>query len=219
MSREPDGSGPTDRLPGETELSRLHRDEAEPPVELDQRILAASRRAVGAGPQRHRPSRARWTASLAVAAVLVLAVTLVSLMPREQLGPVPEPSPPERQGSTAPSLDEATDPPAARSLYRAEEPLPATAPVETLDQDRAAKTEGEQRERGQILESDSIERSARPAASGATTLDPEPWRRRIEALLELGDYAQAGRELAAFRARYPDYPPGELERRLQELTE
>lgn len=49
-----------------------------PPAALDAAILAASRRAVGAGPQRAGASRARrWALPVSIAAVVVLSVSLV----------------------------------------------------------------------------------------------------------------------------------------------
>ena len=51
-------------------------------------------------------------------------------------------------------------------------------------------------------------------ASPNGQVDPARWQRRIWALIELGDYAQAQRELKAFRETYPDYPADDLERRL-----
>ncbi len=52
--------------------------EAQPPEALDAAILAASRRAVGAGPQRAGASRLRrWALPVSIAAVVVLSLSLV----------------------------------------------------------------------------------------------------------------------------------------------
>jgi hypothetical protein len=63
--------------PRDDELSRVYRATrtAEPPGHVDDAILAASRRAVGSGPQRRSFVR-RWAPSLALAASLVIAVAL-----------------------------------------------------------------------------------------------------------------------------------------------
>lgn len=227
----PDTSKPPDRLAGEAELSRVYRDGAEPSAELDESILAASRRAVGAGPQRHGKSVRRWTPALGVAAVLVLAVTLVSLMPREQLAPRPEAAAParlkgaepapmetERRERSAPS--EAVQVPETRRPRGGEEALPATAPIQALDAEpnEALAPAPDLSAPRQDAESGSLEYRLGPSLSSGA-IDPEVWRRRIAALVELGDYSRAARELAAFRERYPDYPRGELERRLEGLDE
>lgn len=59
--------------------------EEPPPQALDAAILAASRRAVGAGPRRAGASRVRrWTLPVSVAAVVVLTVSLVVRMQLER---------------------------------------------------------------------------------------------------------------------------------------
>lgn len=60
---------------------RATRDE-EPPAHLDDAIRAAARRAVDAGPRRPQSWQARWRVPLALAATVVLSVT-VTLMVRE----------------------------------------------------------------------------------------------------------------------------------------
>lgn len=67
-----------DFLQRRSSLSKAYRDASgeRPPAALDEAILAASRRAVGAGPRRLGWTR-RWGAPLAAAAVLVLAVAVV----------------------------------------------------------------------------------------------------------------------------------------------
>jgi hypothetical protein len=79
----------------EPDLRDPHLDDAyrqvpgdEPPPALDERIRAAARRAVGAGPEslaarRQRSWAARWRVPLSVAATVVIAVTL-TLMVREE---------------------------------------------------------------------------------------------------------------------------------------
>lgn len=203
MSRDDRRPEPTDSLDGERELSRLYRDEAEPPEALDRSILAASREAVadvGVEPAAPR----RWPTALAMAAVLVLAVTLVTLLPREPWVLAPEPATPVPALQSDPAATERRVAPAESELA-----APATKSLQSAPADRA---------RGLVPPSaaeqaDAVEPAPR-VASPTGRVDPERWQRRIWALIELGDYAQAQRELTAFRESYPDYPAGDLERRL-----
>ena len=66
----------------EAELAAAYRAAApaEPPAALDDKIRAAARRAVGAGPQRPAPLWRRWQKPLSIAAVLLLCVSLVAVM-------------------------------------------------------------------------------------------------------------------------------------------
>jgi hypothetical protein len=106
-------------------LSRRYRGlpRAEPSAELDAAILAASRRAVGAGPR----SRSSWMVPTSIAAVLVLGIGVSLRMQLEQPGI--ETSAPERaerpaasspaqapQPSPAPPASSAPEAPAAQSL-------------------------------------------------------------------------------------------------------
>ncbi len=101
------------------DVRRLYRQEAvgiEPPARLDDAILAASRRAVQAGPVPAGVGRSgwRWQAPLAAAAVVVLATSLAVLffeddgrLPERDLPPVsrapaPETPPSRGDGVTAP---------------------------------------------------------------------------------------------------------------------
>ncbi len=72
--------------PRDRELSRIYRDAdaPEPPQRIDDAILAASRRAAGAGPRSARTGLARrWQVPVALAATVILTVTL-TLMVFEQ---------------------------------------------------------------------------------------------------------------------------------------
>src|SRR5688572_16134626 len=66
-------------------LSRRYRELAreEPGAELDSAILAASRRAVGAGPRARKPN---WMVPASIAAVLVLGIGVSLRMQLEQPG-------------------------------------------------------------------------------------------------------------------------------------
>jgi hypothetical protein len=95
MSERPrDDEGLEAFLARRSTVSQAYRDAAreEPAAELDDAILAASRQAVGTRPRRGGWIR-RWSAPLAAAAVIVLAVA-VTLNLRDQADLVPRHAPP-----------------------------------------------------------------------------------------------------------------------------
>jgi len=101
-----------------------------PPAELDDRIRAAARRAIGAGPQslearaeaaRQRSWTARWRVPLSIAATVVLAVTLTLMVQDEERRTGDEASPHTRP--FAPALEKAP---------------PATPPADAQRADREA---------------------------------------------------------------------------------
>jgi hypothetical protein len=99
--------------PRDDELARLYRESrtAEPSAQVDDAILAAARRAVGAGPRRIGGLR-RWAPSLALAASVVLAVAL-SLNVSEQrpdLANVEAPPPPQTPSAVPPTTPRASTP-------------------------------------------------------------------------------------------------------------
>lgn len=105
-------------------LSRLYRQmpELTPDPATDAKILAAARRAVGAGPRRFRP----WLGGLATAAVVVLAVTLRLEATRPGLATAaPEAAP--AAASTAPAIAEAPAAADAKRVETAPQPAPLTA--------------------------------------------------------------------------------------------
>jgi len=84
-------------LSGDTELSRSYRrlsGDEQPLESIDAHIKAAARREVGTGPHRARAWRPAWTAPLAAAAVLVLAVGITLQLSREQ-DPMETAAPPD----------------------------------------------------------------------------------------------------------------------------
>jgi hypothetical protein len=107
--------------PRDEELSRIYREieQPQPPRRVDDAILAASRRAVGAKPQPVRRMLTRfWDNPVAIAATIVLTFT-VTLMMLEQ-------SPKEEMGKeTTLSRDSAR--------FDSERPAPAQAPVDSLE--------------------------------------------------------------------------------------
>lgn len=117
--------------PADAGLSHLYRQGAQeaPPPHLDAAIRAAARREVGAAPRRAGTiAGSRWRLPFALAAVLVLSVSLVTLMMEEgadELSAPPAPKP------TAPAAGDraagAIPPPAVR---------PKTAPTEELERKR-----------------------------------------------------------------------------------
>ena len=122
--REQDTAAVPD-APRDPALDRVYAAGArvEPPAHLDAAILAAARREVRAGPRRPGSILRRWRAPFALAAVLVLSVSVVLLLREEGADRLAE-SP---ASIPAPSLPPASEPPADNAR---------TAPK---DEQRAAK--------------------------------------------------------------------------------
>jgi hypothetical protein len=118
----PAGPPADERDPG---LDRLYsaagRDE--PPASLDMAILAAARREVGAGPRRVGAALRAWRMPIALAAVLVLSVSVVLLMKAE--GPdgleTPIPAPP----AAAPQSEDRREGTAVEPLHASPKGAPA----------------------------------------------------------------------------------------------
>ncbi|HBR96532.1 MAG TPA: hypothetical protein DD979_04035 [Gammaproteobacteria bacterium] len=119
------------------------------PEDLDQRILAAAHSAVGAVPGEEAPSGRQprwWYRGFAVAALVVLAVSLIPLMPSRQateLAAPPatssDPVPVVAQVASAPAVDEAR----GRSVI-AEERAPSSDAPAAYSVESAAKAEAMQ---------------------------------------------------------------------------
>lgn len=91
-------------LEGDSEVSRLYRLGAaeEPDPALDDAILARARRAVGSRPRVvHSPFARHWMVPTSLAAVLVISVSAVLLVP----GPETTPEAPFERGLEAPAAD------------------------------------------------------------------------------------------------------------------
>lgn len=165
-------------------LTQRYRDlgAEEPARALDEAILAASRRAVGARPQAEnapaRPARRGWLAPVAAAAVLVLAVAVTIHVERERPAEVAV------APQSAPSERPAEAPPAKTDEQRALE-APASRPAAEPPASRAPATP-----------------QARALAKASA---PEADLARIVELRERGQHEEADRLLAEFRRRYPDY--------------
>lgn len=106
-------------------LSRLYRAAAtaEPPLALDDRILAAARQAVNVAPPQRRSPWLSWLAPLGLAATVVLSLSVVLVARKEQPDLLPAPMP-----ATVPTTMPATVPATAPSPSApAAEPMPAQA--------------------------------------------------------------------------------------------
>ena len=163
----------------------------EPPDLLDQSVRNAARRAQSTG---NRWRSMRWLGSLATAAVVVLAVSIV--IQQDQEGPTP-PVP----RSDGYRLDKATS--AEKRASDATVVEQETGRAELMLQ-RAPSAAGESPA--------PTEGTVAPAAleeameSDATLPAPEDWIRRMLQLEQAGREEELRLELKAFREAYPDYP-------------
>ncbi|HET9664680.1 MAG TPA: hypothetical protein VFP00_10685, partial [Burkholderiales bacterium] len=253
MSEEPRKPEAAD-MPGDPELARLYRDAAheEPPRHLDAAILAAARREAGAQPRpleqpaggtvssrmktgnvppaasRYR----RWHVPVALAAVLVLSVSLVTLLhrEREEYQPVGAPGAPptaqERPEARVPSPPASSSAPKAvperrvedaRAVGPAEDSVRSAQPTQREEAAPAAAAEAEApsgrppsslaapQPRPRVPE----EQAGTPAVPTADA-PPERWGELIMALREQGKAAEADALLAEYRRRFPGQAvPGE----------
>jgi hypothetical protein len=237
--------------PRDNELSHIYKEGTwpEPSRQIDEAILSASRRAARA---RH-PFVRRWAPPLALAATVVLTVSLVLSVYQDQPQTV---SPPIPDGRSAPSVPTAEAPaekpksvPAPQSAPApAPKPAPA-APAVALKKEAPQATRADQtrreiqenlRERYQSSPPQELQPEARPepmraplraneapspspaqsapraavgGAEGAISIrrtdvperSPQAWLEDIRRLKAQGKPEEAGRELAEFRKRYPDY--------------
>lgn len=163
-----------ERDPKVSQRYREHGAE-EPSPALDQKILAASRRAAE---KPHAPlvtpvGRHRWYFSLAAAAILVLAVAVTVHMQREQPDPEVVPTAPLPQGQKK------------------------APPVKASPEPQAGRVREEARSAGSA--------PAVPAAQSELMESPERWLERIAQLRKEGRHEEADKALAEFRRRYPDY--------------
>ncbi|MGE5791279.1 MAG: hypothetical protein ACM36B_01220 [Bacteroidota bacterium] len=161
----------TDPDPRDPDLDRAYRDTArdEPPAELDERIRAAARRAVGTRPQsleqqaageRRRSRTSRWRLPLSLAATVVIAATVTVMVQEEERRPrddagrdaaplrvepraAEQPAPPAESAPaklrSAPSATRAA-PPAPKSAAEPPAPPPQPAP-RPFREDRATEAQ------------------------------------------------------------------------------
>lgn len=226
-------------LQGGSGLSKLYKDTAteEPPPELDAAILARARDETVRLPRRgHGPFSRSWFVPASVAAVLVLAVGLITFMYEQGGTPfAPEPVPPMEKKMPAAQTEELDRllrdaPPqgekgALRETTPKQEPsparkgavtpqeaagaastTPAAAPAPSARPSPVEEQELKQ-ERFEVPEKAGRSDRLVPAAkSAADTLSPEAWLRHIAELRKQGKLSEAEASLEAFRKRYPDYP-------------
>lgn len=198
----------------------------EPPPELDERIRAAARRAVGTRPrsleqqasdERRRSWASRWRVPLSVAATLVIAATLTVMVQEEERRPA---APATAPASAEPALKleeraRSVDAPAAadsaesaRRRMRREAPAAAPPPaLKAVPQTAPAGAASEALRRDRNL-GDRPERASREAAPSAVRT-PEAWVEHVRNLRLQGREAEATAELVELRRAYPDFqlPP------------
>jgi len=224
-------------LKGGSKLSRAWREAAdeEPNADLDEVIIEAARREVHRGPKvAYSPFSRSWGVPLALAAVLVVSVTVTLVMHEDAIEPLPVPvdGPPaapapaaEAQSPKAPAVPKREEPRApepalkehVRPDSREREATPRqAAPAPFAGQ--ALKPPAESAARKQALPSAPAtpqqEKDAAAAATRAKVEDagrvqemaPEEWLARIEELRRQGKQTEADALLAEFKKRFPDYP-------------
>lgn len=128
-------------MENDPQLAALYRagTTAEPPAHLDDAIRAAARREVAAGP--HRAGVRRWAVPVSLAAVVVLSVSVVTLLPEQGADRLDQP--PAEAPAAAMQSDivqkERAEPPAAAAPEAMPSRRAATPPV--VADEPAAKTE------------------------------------------------------------------------------
>jgi hypothetical protein len=203
----------------------------EPGADLDEVIIEAARREVRKGPKvAYSPFSRSWGVPLALAAVLVVSVTVTLVMHEEATEPLPVPMDgppgaraPEAKPPVAPGKAEAQRAPApasrehARPDSREREASPREAPPAPYTV-QAPAPPAESAVRKQALpsapEAQRKERDAAAAAAPAKLEDagrapemtPEQWLAKIEELRRQGKQSEADALLAEFKKRFPDYP-------------
>lgn len=239
MSEQP---GRTTDEPVDPELVRLYREASRetPPALLDAPILAAARREAGAHPHAGGEGRSAayssgakrrsWGVPLALAAVVVLTVSILTLSPemrdvapRERAVPEPEPqaeASPSRKSETtehavatpSPQVPEARKAPgappavalkdeaAARETPQASAAAPKPEPAQSTE--AAPPLESRRQAAPMRAEADAATMLARQYASEP----PEKWGEKIMELRRAGRAEDAEALLAEFRRRFPDYP-------------
>jgi hypothetical protein len=209
----------------DSELSRRYAQlgHEEPPVQLDEAIIAAARRAAETRPAPlvTPTGRRRWYFPVAAAAIIMLAVAVTVQVEREQ--PDPEAAlPPLRKEH---KQDEAKPVPEPAVKARREAPQTKAAPSFTPEP--APSTAEHQIERQPAappaeIARDSVQMQGAPEArpeAGTRALaskieSPQEWLERIAQLREAHRDEEADRAMEEFRRRYPEYqiPEPMLER-------
>jgi len=220
-------------LRGGSQLTRAWREagDEEPNADLDEVIIEAARREVRKGPKvAYSPFSRSWGVPLALAAVLVVSVTVTLVMHEEATEPLPElmdgppaarapePNPPvapgkaEAQRAPAPVLREHARPDSREreASPREAPPAPAAAQVPAPPAESAARKQALPSAPESLREERDL--AATPArakvedAGRAREMTPEEWLAKIEELRRQGKEVEADALFAEFRKRYPDYP-------------
>ncbi len=187
---------PNNTLPGAEQVSSAYRAanfDEEPPAELDRAILAAANR-------HRRRSLASYLPSLALAATVVLSVSLVL-----------------RSGLLNENAeifsDEGADAPDIRAL-----PTSTLQELDEFVEPEAPQPQDSPAPGAGVSTFQAVEIRSREAAAVQTICsntareEPVAWLSCISALLEEGNEDEARRELAAFTQAYADYPlPADLD--------
>ena len=211
------------------QISSLYHqaDKPEPAAELDDAILAASRKAVEKPAKARGPFTGGWPAAASVAAVIVIAVILVPVLKKQE--PVQSTPPPMQQPASPapqayPELRKATEAgerpadavaptsnllPLEQEGFMADQALPSGAVVST---GTASPAEADEY---RLPEMDESAASPAPAAGRASKkaadsapmaiFTPEMWETKILQLIEHGDIEQAKAELAKLSQQHPDH--------------
>lgn len=186
MSERPDESGFERYLEGCSELSRAYRELGgdDPPASLDEVVIGRARDAIVPG---HARRRARRLLPLAAAAMLMLSFGLVL---RVVTAPPTPPAVPHAD-NTGQGLPDAATPSPPR--------LPADA-----RRDKARALEAGARAKTAAETNGNATECTRPGGGSQTT--PEQQLELIVCLRAAGAEEAARRELASFRAAFPDHP-------------
>lgn len=201
--RDPKVSQRYRELPGE-----------EPPRALDQKILAAARRATD---KPHAPlvvpaGRHRWYYSLAAAAILVLAIAVTLHVEQQQ--PDPELAvPPTPAQAPAPALKPEAEPTPSGGAMADSAPARADAEgararAEQAQAEAKAADLRKERAAGDVAASraaPSPRSTTAPMVAQHAAPTPERELERIAELRAQGRHDDADKALAEFRKRYPDY--------------
>ena len=218
-------------------LSQRYRElpREEPPRALDERILAASRRAV---------QRRRWYGPLAAAAVITLAVAVSlhvqhdrpgeevdAVSPSMQVQEVPKnetlrqaPAREARRDAAGPGFAPDPKPAANADLASAasprsaeapapapvQAPAPAAAPAEAPAKKPAPAAQAEQssgaaKQGMRVQRAGDLQRNRAEIAQSSVAVTPEAELERIARLRAEGKHDEADKALAEFRKRHPDY--------------
>lgn len=219
---------------GDPELSRAYRaaSEEEPPRHLDDAILAAARRSANRRPRSgFSPFGAGWRVPVALAAVLVLCVSLVVTMQQETrdagLPEAPAPMQPIEdadipvisgkktgearearpvEGKEAPGAVKQKPADTADSV-ESEDRRPAARPL--LNREYAAP-ERESAPRAALR----LDRGVPPSDTDSDT-PPDEWLAEIDRLWRADEKEQAARQLRWFLETYPKYDKNRLENMLE----